>query len=170
MLYKENAKKVIKKKGKTNSSYSVWVFECSECGGEIHAQSHSLKTHSGKCMRCGHLGKPYMFIYNELKNHRNSKVNFELKYEDLVEIIENNNSCHYCGTSLTYNKHSRYWGENNSRAHQLDRKNNNIGYTKENVVPCCWECNRLKSNRFTYEEFIKLSPVLKEIMSGRNQI
>ena len=47
MLYKENAKKVIKKKGKTNSSYSVWVFECSECGEEIHAQSDQQGSHKG---------------------------------------------------------------------------------------------------------------------------
>ena len=48
------------------------------------------------------------------------------------------------------------------------RKDNDIGYVKNNLVVCCWECNRLKSDRFTYKEFIKLSPILKEIMQNRN--
>ncbi len=34
-------------------------------------------------------------------------------------------------------------------------------------VLCCWECNRLKSDRFTYEEFLRLSPILKEIIQDR---
>ena len=167
MLDIKNSKEVITKRSKKGSTYKTWVFECSECGRDIKAQQHSLKTHSGKCRRCSQLGKPYMFIFNELKNHRNRKVPFKLKYEELLDIIEHNNKCHYCETPLVYNKHSRYWGKNNTRAHQLDRKDNDKGYLVDNVVPCCWECNRLKSNRFTYEEFMKLSPTLKEIMKSR---
>ncbi|GAG94020.1 unnamed protein product, partial [marine sediment metagenome] len=26
----------------------------------------------------------------------------------------------------------------------IDRKNNNIGYTIKNSVPCCWPCNKFK--------------------------
>ena len=35
----------------------------------------------------------------------------------------------------------------------VDRKNNTIGYTLENSVPCCIICNKGKST-FSYEFFI----------------
>jgi len=164
MLLKENShrkEKVISK----NSSYYVYYFYC-ECGKEIKSQSTQFKRHSGKCQRCCQLGEPYKFIYNELKNHRNKKVPFSLTFEELKEIIKNP-FCHYCNIELNYNKHSRDWGKQLSRAFQLDRKDNKKGYYKENVVTCCWTCNRLKSDAFTYEEFMKLSPILKEIQKVR---
>lgn len=54
-------------------------------------------------------------------------------------------ACDYCGKppmqksrSYTYNG--------------LDRKNNKQGYTKENVTPCCSECNFIKGKLLTHEE------------------
>ena len=95
-------------------------------------------------------------------------LSVELTFEEFLEIIKERN-CHYCGEDLNYEEYSRVWGKTNSRAHQLDRKNNDLGYTKDNVVTCCWECNRLKSDRFTYEEFIQFSPILKKIQSERKR-
>ena len=149
-----------------NSKYYVYYFKCSNCNKEIKAQTSQLKIHSGKCQRCAQLKEPYYFIYTELKNHRNKKVEFTLSFDEFKEII-NKAKCHYCDEELIYNKHSRNWGKNLSRAHQLDRKNNLKGYTKENAVPCCWNCNRLKSNIYSYEEFLILSPVLKYIIKLR---
>lgn len=37
----------------------------------------------------------------------------------------------------------------------LDRINNEIGYTRINVVPCCIRCNKMKKN-INYEDFIRL--------------
>lgn len=36
----------------------------------------------------------------------------------------------------------------------IDRKDNNIGYTKENSYPCCKRCNMAKKN-FTFESFLQ---------------
>jgi 5-methylcytosine-specific restriction endonuclease McrA len=109
-----------------------------------------------------------MFIYNELKSHKKHDKDVELTFDEFLEIIDNP-ICHYCNTPLKYEKYSRDWGKTNSRAHQLDRKNNDLGYSKDNLVTCCWDCNRLKSNRFTYDEFMQLSPVLKKIMNERKE-
>lgn len=166
MLNKENANRK-EKITSANSNYYVYYFNCSICNKEIKAQSSQLKRHSGKCQRCSQLKEPYRFIYNELKNHRNRKVEFNLTFEEFKEIISNNN-CHYCNEDLFYSEHSRNWGKSITRAHQLDRKDNLKGYNKDNVVPCCWTCNRLKSNEFTYEEFLLLSPILKIIKEQRN--
>lgn len=167
MLNKENAirkEKIVKGKNR----YYLYVFECTGCQKELNIQSSSLKTHSGKCMRCTQLKEPYKYIYNELKLHKKNDKEVTISFDEFLEIIKDS-KCHYCDIPLKYEKYSRYWGKTHSRAHQLDRKDNNLGYNKENIVTCCWECNRLKSDRFSYEEFIQLSPILKKIMNDRRR-
>jgi hypothetical protein len=52
--------------------------------------------------------------------------------------------CHYCGTEPTRVR------KGNPRLNQpwiyngIDRVDNATGYTPENVVPCCFVCNRAK--------------------------
>lgn len=167
MLLKENAIRKEKEiKGKNR--YYLYIFNCERCGIEMRLQGQTIKKHSGKCMRCTQLKKPYEYIYNELQQHRKKQTLFDLTFEEFLEIIKNK-TCHYCGEELVYEEYSRFWGKTNSRAHQLDRKDNELGYTKNNLVTCCWECNRLKSNRFTYEEFLQLSPALKKIQNERKR-
>lgn len=50
--------------------------------------------------------------------------------------------CHYCNDAL------------GTRAHTsgLDRKNNELGYDIDNVVPCCATCNYLRGDILTVEE------------------
>jgi len=38
----------------------------------------------------------------------------------------------------------------------IDRKDNALGYTPENVVSACFICNRIKSNFFIYEEMLEI--------------
>lgn len=169
MLYKEQAIKIEKKKTSGESTYNTYTFNCVGCKEEIKAQATQLKTHSGKCRRCSQKGRPYEHILSELK-HGNSKrgLDVSLTYVEFIKLISSD-ECHYCSSKVTFNEHTRDTNGNHvSRAYQLDRKDNNIGYTRDNCVVCCWECNRLKSDRFTYEEFMLLAPVMKEIMNSRN--
>jgi len=48
--------------------------------------------------------------------------------------------CEYCGGSLP------------KAGYGLDRKDNSLGYTSENSVPCCTRCNTMKGALLTYEE------------------
>ncbi len=166
MLLKENA---IRKEKLVNGKnrYYLFIFPCLICGKELKIQGSSLHRHSGKCMRCTQLkSRPYEHIYNELKAHKKYGMSVTISFEEFLEIIKDR-KCHYCGEELIFHENSRFWGNTNSRAHQLDRKDNNLGYTKDNIVCSCWDCNRLKSDRYTYEEFIQLSPVLKKIREDR---
>jgi hypothetical protein len=170
MLIKENSirkEKNIYNIEKNKFNY-IFIFKCKNCDEEIRVQSSSFKTHSGKCRSCSQQGEDYAHIYNELKNHRNLKVEFKLTFEEFLNIIKTP-ICEYCKTEIVYNKHSKNWGKGLSRAHQLDRKDNLKGYIKDNVVCCCWTCNRLKSDVFTYEEFNLLSPTLQIIMKNRKE-
>lgn len=59
--------------------------------------------------------------------------------------------CHYCR------------GELNPTGCGLDRIDNFTGYTENNVVSCCKQCNIVKNCFFSYDEMMLLSPVLTEL-------
>lgn len=165
MLLKENAllvKEYCLKSGKKQKNY---MFKCISCEDYIFPQSGHLKNHSGKCIKCAQKGRPYEHILNELIKtcNKRKKYNVTITYDEFIEIIKDS-TCHYCNKKLIFNPHTRSSNsEPVSRAYQLDRKNNNEGYSKNNVVTCCWNCNRIKSDIYSYEDFMKLSPILKEI-------
>ncbi len=143
----------------------TFMFKCIMCEDYIFPQSSHLKKHSGKCRKCAQKKKPYEHILNELIHtcNKRNKNEVTINYDDFIELIKIS-KCHYCYKDLIFNPYTRDKNSNYvSRAYQLDRKNNNLGYTKENVVTCCWNCNRMKSDIYSYEDFIKLSPILKEI-------
>lgn len=73
-------------------------------------------------------------------NCKRRNIPLELSFEEFCYFAEK--LCFYCnaelGISLT--------------GAGLDRVNNDLGYTKENVVPCCGFCNAVKSDLLTQEE------------------
>ena len=69
-------------------------------------------------------------------------IEWNLSFEEYVDVIKG--VCHYCGGALP-----KY-------GTSLDRKNNSIGYTKENIVPCCATCNDTKGAHLSYDEMIML--------------
>ena len=79
---------------------------------------------------------------------------WEIPLEVYVKII--NARCHYCDGKL------------NPTGCGLDRKDNELGYVIENVVPCCRECNTVKNHFFTYQEMILLSITIKKIKKERS--
>lgn len=70
-------------------------------------------------------------------NARKRGYIFDLSEEQFCALI--NMECHYDGSS-------GFIG--------VDRKDNLIGYTIENCVPCCSICNRMKGT-IPYDEFIE---------------
>jgi hypothetical protein len=50
-----------------------------------------------------------------------------------------------------------------SSGHSLDRIDNSKPHFASNVVPACGVCNRVRSDRFTYEEMLRFRPVLQSI-------
>lgn len=72
-----------------------------------------------------------------------------------LQMFEDNmdSDCYYCGDRL--------------KKAAFDRKNSSIGYTIDNAVPCCWECNAMK--RTTPElVFINRCKRIVEIHSMKN--
>ena len=75
---------------------------------------------------------------------------------DIDWMIENilKKPCHYCGD-----------------IHRVgcDRIDNNKGHTKDNVIPCCIECNTARNNYFSYEEMRRLGKTIAEIKKDREK-
>lgn len=64
---------------------------------------------------------------------------WNIAFEDYSILLSK--PCTYCGESLE-----------RKTAGGLDRIDNSQGYSPENVLPCCWNCNLIRSNRLTVIE------------------
>lgn len=141
---------------------TCYVFKC-PCGSEISYTKWEAKQGTGLCRTCCNRRRalrPFESAYNKIRKNvksrnklRGQNITFELSYEEFFEFTKSP-FCHYCGDELIWVCNPRS---------NLDRKDNNLGYSKENCVPCCRDCNTIKGSRFTYGEMMLLSPVLKKI-------
>jgi len=75
---------------------------------------------------------------------------FKLTKEEFRSIISRD--CHYCGEKPSLETHYKQYN-GNIIYNGIDRKNNDLGYTLENSLPCCTICNYLKKDR-NYLDFI----------------
>ena len=78
--------------------------------------------------------------------------------------------CHYCG--IEEKDFVPIWGESyGGKKHgstlEVDRKDNRRGYEIENCVLAYAVCNNAKSDKFAYDEFRRVSDVIKEIWQQR---
>lgn len=60
--------------------------------------------------------------------------------------------CDYCGVSELLLKFYCKVMSINTPWMSIDRKNNELGYSKENCVSSCYLCNKIKGSFFTYTE------------------
>jgi len=92
-------------------------------------------------------------ISSAYRNKDNKKGLYnDISFEDALLILKNN-TCVYCGDSNRVG---------------LDRIDNNLGHTKDNVVPCCYECNTMRSNMFSHEEMFLIGKTVRKIKLARN--
>lgn len=130
---------------------AVWNFVC-DCGKEtIGLASHAKNNLKKSCGCRRRMDNNRAAINRAMSNYvlRSKKHNrdFSLSYEQFIEITQKN--CTYCNIKPCQKAKSRtgeyiYTG--------LDRKDNNIGYTIENTLPCCWICNSVKGEYMTVED------------------
>lgn len=141
------------------------VRTCKDCGQEKPIEEFSHHTR-GKDLRrayCKECERQRMrtrsktvrarWLHSRLAAQRN-KRRWEISPELFALLISQ--PCHYCGSAL------------NNTGSGLDRKDNQLGYVPENVVPCCRQCNVVKNSFFSYDEMMQLSSVLKNIMEKKS--
>lgn len=84
------------------------------------------------------------------KDKINSVSICDYTIEDMLEIMDT--PCIYCGDTNRIG---------------LDRIDNSKEHTKDNTVPCCYECNCARNNNFSFEEMKILGKTIKQIKESR---
>ena len=145
-----------------------YIFACryEGCNNSIRIERSAFKKCSGFCRKHARAnrGRPYGQSFNAIKNRaRRKRLSFDLTYNQF-EFLVQISCCHYCGESniewKTFNDGTRS---------NLDRKDNKLGYTFSNVVVCCTECNLMKRDWLSYEEFKAVRLFLKHWRSGSTE-
>lgn len=165
----------------------IWNCKCS-CGVEFELIGYKL--HSRKS--CGHLAaetskatgaknrRPErVTITNQYRQHRENATSRGFSYlpkEDWYEIVKK--PCYYCGdidirnavTAPHYKKRCYSLTEEIKKTYAveingIDRLNSNIGYKKENVVPCCAMCNRMKMEYNINDFLSKIKLIYKRLIA-----
>lgn len=170
MLDKKEAIKITSSHRDGSGPRYTYTFKCKEisCNEEIKTRSDYLKKATGFCKIHTARKRPFESIYNSLFNdHR--KIQIDLTYKEFLKftLIK---ECHYCDETIHWIEYPTLKGKYNSRAYYLDRKDHNLSYSINNCVTCCTRCNRMRSNKFTYDEFMLLTPGLKQIRFNRENI
>jgi len=152
MLLKENAFAHQSDDGR------IYLFLCqmTDCHAVLRVRSSGFQKHSGFCGSCCKKKKPYWSVYNNFKSHvkrsnarRGKHTKVDLTYDDFVFLTQIRTCC-YCGEA---NIHwLKYMGDGPFR-YNLDRVDNSRGYSMDNVVVCCKECNQMKRDWYTGDEF-----------------
>jgi 5-methylcytosine-specific restriction endonuclease McrA len=138
---------------------SSWVCECS-CGSRRNIKRHQLT--AGKAKSCGckkresqfPLGQPEAnAVYsNYLRNAETRSLSFDIPSDVFFDLIVR--QCHYCGAPPSNVMKGRNRSSVDFVYSGLDRLDGSKGYLIENVVPCCFVCNRAKSD-LTEDAFLE---------------
>jgi 5-methylcytosine-specific restriction endonuclease McrA len=133
-----------------------YIFKCSTdgCPNTTTPKTESIQKGEIFCRECRNnqfKKRPYERSYNHLKKRCKEKqlegqiLTYE-EYEQLCSI----EYCHYCGKFLN---RAQYKSQPGSDAILIDRKDSSKGYTVDNSVPCCPECNNNKAAWMNDKEF-----------------
>jgi hypothetical protein len=138
-----------------SSKSTAYYCECKCVCGKIkivksgHLRSGAIKS-CGSCSRLGHPGymrlAPGKSMFNSfvdsVKNGAFSRnLEYLLEKEHIFKLVKS--SCYYCGRKDVQRMEYRKAFGGFSLV-GIDRKDNSKGYTVENSVPCCMDCNRAK--------------------------
>lgn len=137
-----------------NSGYVIYEAECKLCGkiqmkasydfarGTVRCDCEEWKLKFGKPLGRkpdpDNLSNVNRVFKQYKKSAKERNLSFELTKKQFKSLIEAD--CFYCGKkpqrrNRTSTCHGEYY------CNGIDRMNNSIGYTVENCVTCCSECN-----------------------------
>lgn len=149
-------------KRKKNTTH--WLCKC-DCGTIKFIDASSLQrdyTKSCGCLKNENIAKKSK-IWNDKKVFQSYKTRskmekkaFDFVYEDFISLIQK--QCFYCGKKPSNLSKTKYCS---FVYNGLDRVDNSVGYCFSNCVPCCIECNRMKSNLSQKKFFEHLEKILQ---------
>lgn len=127
-----------------------------DCGKKIWVLTTNLRNGHAKSCGCKRLinktRKPEvaksLYLESYKRRAKDRGYNWELTDEEFFSLTSMD--CYYCGSPPSQASHSNYIDI--YKFSGVDRKDNTIGYTVNNCLPCCKTCNLAKRD-MTYEDF-----------------
>lgn len=157
--------KRLEKRG--NRGQIIWECLC-DCGNKHRTSGESIRSGKSKSCGCNRLTPPnknpdrvlavwkHLYQSTIIKRSKNLKIKSDIDFDYFLDLSKK--SCNYCGLV-----ESNFATDRNSKGNKtsdiiikyngIDRLNSNLGYTKQNSVPCCKFCNIAK-NTMTEKDFM----------------
>ena len=177
---------VLEEAGRTNEKTVLWLCKC-DCGNFTIKRGHHLRnglTKSCGCLRkdtarenakLAHLSQTlskgtaaFNVLLGGMKNNAKKRhLKWDLSDSKVEELITQ--PCFYCGALPRKHDGLNKKLNGDFPSNGLDRINSKRGYTEDNVVPCCADCNRAKG-RLTISEFIQFIDRISKHLSKMDLI
>lgn len=147
--YQGKERKII---GYNNHRTRIYALECLFCKNVSMSPREALDTPCKQCFnyRQDRIVSIEKMLYNKWKRSIKASHKNKLSESEYLKLSKSN--CFYCGEEPgnTYSLPRNY--DNHIRYQGIDRVDSNKEYVADNVVPCCWRCNRMKTD-MTIKEF-----------------
>lgn len=144
-----------------------WECVC-DCGRKALISGAKLRNGKSRgCRSCRKRKRPFEWIYNYLCTLAEKRgIGFDLTYEEFVKFTKTT-SCHYCEAPIEW----REFGFNDGglAPYNLDRKDDQVGYTVCNSVVCCKRCNYGKGRWFSYQEWVEIGKTIRFMRDQEKQ-
>lgn len=149
----------IKLRYENGKSYVKWLVECNTCKNKTWKFSNTFNKLKFGCKICydnsmkkfdgsSAISKAYISLKN---NAIPRGYSVDIDKQVFYEIASQ--PCYYCGAEPPEKNGVKEWN-GTAKINGIDRVDNSKGYTIENSVSCCYDCNQMKSNR-TLDNFMK---------------
>ena len=167
----------VRRKTLSKSRPAYWKCRCLLCGIETTVRGRHLRI--GRTKTCGNhpelkrvprldpeLAASRSYIRHYRYNAKTRGLFWALTENQVVDLMKKD--CFYCGNHPS----SRALDGGHKRAKRmlvcngLDRLDSSIGYTPENVVPCCGSCNLLKGSK-SVVEFLSLIEKISQFQESK---
>lgn len=134
--------------GARNKKY---LAKCGKCGDETWKWSGTIKKLKHGCKKCydESMKRKDQFpavikAFSSLRSNAKQRgINVEININQFYAIASQN--CKWCGEPPSIKTGSKDW-QSSVLLNGIDRADNRRGYTIENSVSCCYNCNRAKSD------------------------
>ena len=110
-------------------------------------------------------------LYMYMRRAKKKGLTFELSEKQFRELTSSD--CHYCNRKPSQNSNRKQSASPHNMRFKvdyiyngIDRMNSDIGYISSNCVPCCGDCNAIKSDILSYEE---MQVAMKAVLTLRGK-
>lgn len=160
---------VLKLAGKDLSGKITWDCIC-DCGNVKTVRGYHLKRQQVTSCGCSSNALPHGMAALNIKirqyksNAKNNQRIYTLTRDEAHRLFTQ--QCHYCGSIPRKAQKPKNSKRGFYEYNGIDRIDNDKGYTSDNVITCCYICNRAK-RELTYKEFVLyLQDIYEHLGSG----